>query len=96
MARRIAPATVVGLDNQALVAAAEQVQPVADALVRVVAEAQVQRRLDVGAGGAAAAGRVGRLAVGLGQLLLVPGRLCANVSSSARPRGLKGETYSSS
>lgn len=72
MARRRAPPSKIRPDNQALVAAAEQVQLVAHVLVRIVAEAQVQRRLDVRGRVSEGARGVGRLAVRLGQLLLVP------------------------
>lgn len=72
MARSLAAAAEVGPNVQTLVTPANKIQMRTNLLVRVVAEADVKGRRDVGGRHVVVAAGVGRVAVCLAQLLLRP------------------------
>lgn len=75
-AGRLASTSKVRPDIEARITAAEELEVVSDLLVDLVAEADVQGRVDAGGWGALGAVGVWRLAVRLGELGFIPGLSC--------------------
>lgn len=83
VAGRLASAAEIGPNVEALVAATQQIQVVADFLVQLAAEANVDGIFNVGDGLSLRARGVGRAAVRLCKLLRVPWYGCNDITWSA-------------